>query len=316
MIWLLACTKTPVEPETQGPGQRYSHVGTLDQAGESLVIVGGSSEEGRRLDAWRFDLAARHWAPMSAPPESLFRSTLARSGDEAYVFGGTASGGDENDRLWRWDLVEDSWTQLEGAPTGRYKAAAVAIGEGAWLLHGGRNDDSGEDATLSDVWIWDGAWTEVAPADGPGPRTRQGLAFDGDRTVWMQGGIDDTDTRHEDVWSFDLDRLEWTEVPAVGEGPGVRASHTLVFHEDRLIVWAGHGDEDTVWAFDTLDHSWTRLAEGGPAGRDAQVTDLRDGVITIMGGDPADDETLPHFVNDVWQFDLTENSWQELWAIE
>ena len=316
MIWLLACTRTLEPPATEGPSQRYSHVGCLDEAGDSLLIVGGSSEQGRRMDAWRFDLADRSWEQLPDPPESLFRSTLVRLGGEAYVFGGTASGGTENDRHWLWDLDSGAWTQLEGGPVGRYKGAAAQASSDAWLLHGGRNDDSGEDETLEDLWLYDGAWTELEVEGGPGPRTRQALAWDGATTIWLQGGIDHTDTRHEDVWSFDLESSTWTEHPAATEGPGVRASHTMVFHEGELIVWAGHGDEDTVWSFDVATSSWSRLAEGGPAGRDAQVTDLRDGVITIMGGDPADDENLPHFVNDVWQFDIASATWEELWAIE
>ncbi len=271
------------------------------------------------MDAWRFSIDQRTWERLEDPPESLFRSTLVRFGDEALVFGGTSGGGEENDRLWKWGLSDGSWTAMEGAPGGRYKAAAEVVGEDVWMLHGGRTDDSGEEQTLSDAWLHSpqsGIWDEVTPAEDPGPRTRHALAWDGEATLWLQGGIDDDNTRHEDVWSFDLDTRTWTGVPASGEGPGVRASHSMVFFDGDLIVWGGRGDDDTVWAFDTLDHSWRRLAEGGPAGRDAQVTDLHDGLLYIMGGDPSDDETLPSFVNDVWVLDIADGTWEELWAIE
>lgn len=320
-ILLLACTKTvDSTTDTLGPPQRYSHVGTLDAAGDNLYIAGGSSEQGRRLDAWRFELESRTWTQLNDPPESLFRSTLVRPRDDAWVFAGTSSDGTESDRLWRWDLDDDTWTEHGGEPPGRYKAAAVATGESTWILHGGRTNDAGSDETLADVWAHDSdedAWSRVPTAETHDERTRQALAFDGAQTVYLQGGIDGTDTRHDRVAALDLgDDWVWRDIEVEGETPGNRASHSMVVHDGRLIVWGGQGTDDTVWAFDIGTSTWSAISEGGPAGRDAQVTDLVGDTMIIMGGDPADDDNLPHFVNDVWAFDLVEHTWEELWAIE
>jgi N-acetylneuraminic acid mutarotase len=281
-------------------------------------VAGGSSEDGRVEDAWRRGLDTDAWEPRAGLPESIFRSTAVRHGNDALVFAGTASGGDESNRLYRWSLGEGTWTQVSAGrpPGGRYKAAAAMAGA-LMVVHGGRTNDSGEDVTLQDVWVFDPAddtWTEVNTNGGPGPMTRQGLAWDSQREMlWMHGGIDQDDVRHDWLWSLDLTSGVWAEHEVGGDTPGVRASHTFLEVEGKLLVWGGTSSDDSTWFYDPDTEAWTQHThETAPSPRDAQVADVTsDGAnLYLMGGDPAQD-LAGDFVADFWQLDLASMVWTE-----
>ena len=316
MIWLLACTKTtPEVPDV--PGYRYSHVGALDAADERLLLTGGSSEEGRRIDAWAYELASGEWIRLGEPPETLFRSTLVVREDEAWIFSGSGEGSVESERLWHWDLSTDTWTEKSGGPPGRYKAAAVRIGD-QMLVQGGRFDDEGETLTREDLWLYDldqDSWQELAIEGGPGPMTRQALLWDEDAgLVYMNGGIDETDTRHSWIWALDWDEKTWTLVADDEQGSPNHASHSFWKQDaDTLCAWGGSGDEEAIWCYDLASAAWATAGGLGPATRDAQIFDISEDGATawMMGGDPRDDENLPHFTNDVWSLELATLEWTE-----
>ena len=318
-LWLaLALLACKTEDTSGVPGPRYSHVGMLEADGAFFHVAGGSSEDGRVVDTWRYGLDTDTWEPRPDPPESIFRATAVPEGDDALVFAGTASGGDESNRLYRWSLADGSWTQVSGGrpPGGRYKAAAAMAGD-VMVVQGGRTNDSGENVTLQDVWVFDPAdesWTELNTNGGPGPMTRQGLAWDSQREMlWMQGGIDNDDERHDWLWSLDVASGVWAQHEVAGDTPGVRASHTFLEVGGKLLVWGGTSSDDSTWIYDPDTEAWTQHThETAPSPRDAQVADVTsDGAsLYLMGGDPAQD-LAGDFVADFWQLDLASMVWTE-----
>lgn len=321
LLMLLACAKS--DPSATVPRYRYSHVGTFNDAGTHLYITGGSGSGGKRRDAWRIALGVDgqdtgEWESLGEPDRDIFRSTLVREPgtDIAWVFGGSEnSESTESASLERWDLSTDTWTSFgEGGPAGRYKADAVWDGS-RMLLFGGRFDDDEDTLTRSDLWAWDPAaqtWTELSPTGGPGALTRTSMALGTDGLVYMSGGIDGDDTRYDWVWTLDPSTLAWSEVPVTGETPGNRASHSSHWYDGKLWVWGGSGQDNALWSLDPAAGTWTATEGDAPLGRDAQVTASPDGRhLFIMGGDPADDESAPNFVNDIWEVDLDTQVWTQ-----
>ena len=313
MIWLLACTGA-VPGDEAFPAYRYSHIGALDAADERLLITGGSSEEGRRVDAWAFQLSSEEWTQLGEPPESMFRSTLVSRGDQAWVFAGTGGDGQVSDRLWQWDMSTDVWAARSQGPEPRYKAAAVRVGD-EMLVHGGRDKVDDEDLTRADLWVYDldeDSWRELETEGGPGPLTRQALLWD-ERAgkVWLSGGIDEADDRHSWLWSLDWETGAWTMVADDEQGLPDHASHSFWMQGERLCVWGGSGSDHDIWCFD--DEGWTVEGSEGPTTRDAQVFDVtEDGALAwMMGGDGHDDEIQPNFLNDVWSLELASLTWRE-----
>jgi len=319
ILMLLACTKT--DPSATVPRYRYSHVGTFNQAGTHLYISGGSGSGGKRLDAWRIGLgvdgqSTGEWEELNAPIRDIFRSTLVREPgtDIAWVFGGSeGDASTESASLARWNLADDSWTSLgETGPGGRYKADAVWDGS-RMLMHGGRFDDDEDTLTLDDLWAFDTdteTWTELSPTGGPGAITRSSMALGTDGLVYLSGGIDADDNRYDWVWTLDPSTLEWNELEVSGQTPGNRASHSSHWYNGTLWVWAGSGEDNALWALDPQAKTWRSFEGEAPLGRDAHVTSSPDGRhLFIMGGDPADDEAAPNFVNDIWEVDLDTQIW-------
>ncbi len=128
------------------------------------------------------------------------------------------------------------------------------------MLFGGVSEDR---KTLGDTWEWDGAaWREVA-RDGPPPRARHRMAFDGNtETVLLYGGnAPPTEPREgfdllQDTWSWDGSR--WTEHHA--EGPGPRFMHAMAWDAARRrVVLYGGGREErdgTHRVSTSLDDTW------------------------------------------------------------
>jgi len=319
ILWLALVSLGCKSEEAAGvPESRYSHVGLLDEDGGFFHVAGGASEGGRVEDAWRYDLETDTWESRHAPPESIFRATAVPHDGDALVFGGTASGGDESNRLYRWNLAEGTWDLMSTGrpPGGRYKAAAAMAGD-VMVVYGGRTNDSGEDVTLQDLWVFDpadGSWTELNTHGGPGPMTRQGLAWDSQREMlWMQGGIDNDDLRHDWLWSLDLASGVWAQHEVAGETPGVRASHTFLEVGGQLLVWGGTSSDDSTWVYDPDTEVWNQHTHTtAPSPRDAQVADVTsDGTsLFLMGGDPAQDQE-GDFVSDLWQLNLDSMVWTE-----
>ncbi len=320
-LMLLACTQS--DPTATVPRYRYSHVGAFNEAGTHLYISGGSGSGGKRRDAWRIPLGVDgqgtgEWEELSAPPRDVFRSTLVREPgtDIAWVFGGSeGSESTESASLERWDMAGDSWTRMgEGGPSGRYKGDAVWDGS-RMLVFGGRFDDDEDTETLGDLWAFDTdseTWSELSPTGSPGALTRTSMALGSDGLVYLSGGIDAEDERYDWVWTLDPTTLEWNEVAVTGTTPGHRASHSSHWYDGQLWVWAGSGQDNALWALDPVAGTWSTSESAGPLGRDAQVTSSPDGRhLFIMGGDPADDDAAPNFVNDVWEVDLDTQIWTE-----
>jgi len=108
---------------------------------------------------------------------------------------------------------------------------------------------------------------------------------------------------------------EWRQLTAAGDGPSARTHGAAIYDSrgNRMILFGGRGD---VWAFDLTEHSWSDITPSGIPAPMARFTHnaIYDEVahqmiiwsgryVTAEGGG---------FLNDVWGFDLEEETWTEL----
>jgi hypothetical protein len=112
---------------------------------------------------------------------------------------------------------------------------------------------------------------------------------------------------------------DWVDLtPATGPAPVARALASAVFdsQERRMVVFAGRDASVTrndVWAFDLDTHAWTDLtplAGPEPIARLTPVSvydPVGHRMITWSG-----QGTGGTFFNDVWEFDLTANTWTQI----
>ncbi len=234
------------------------------------------------------------------------------------VFGGRSASGDLND-IWEFDLTTNSWQALmptDGpTPTPRRTAGSaydpanhqmlIWMGQGSGLYN--------------DVWAFDlsqETWTEFSPPD-PKPNTRYGVAgiFDplAGEVVNFAGFT--SNGRFDDTWRFNPAIPEWRDVTPASGSPLRRCLHSASYdsRDHRMIMYGGtnSGGLNDIWAFDLNQDTWIELTPAdSPEGRffPTNIYDSRNHRALIFGGFVRSGSRT----NDVWAFDLTANTWQQL----
>ncbi len=212
----------------------------------SLSGAGGSGPEYGMLSA-----EGAYTAPSAAPADPVVTITATSVEDTAVSDSTTATikPVTNTDVIWTWASGGDKIRQTgvygtkgisdpANAPGSRNGAATWLDPSGnLWLFGGEGADSAGSLAYFSDVWKYDPAvreWTWVSgsdlpdqppvwgtkgvpgPANTPGPRG--GPLFWGEPAgkLWLFGGtgLDAAGLHHVlgDLWSFDINTLEWTWV--------------------------------------------------------------------------------------------------------
>jgi hypothetical protein len=301
---------------------RYSHIGVLDSQSNRLHIAGGSDLSSYFVDAWSFDLDSLVWSPEAPIPQATHRATATSTQKgQALVFGGTTWEGQESDDLFEWDLASGSWNLVPPTlrPSPRYKHASAWDGSKLWIM-GGRENDGESPIILDDLWSQESrqAWQSHGMVDGPGPLFRQGMTWDPvHQGLWVYGGINADGERSDRLHFFEVSTETWTEVVPTGIRPLQKASHSMVYANDGLIVWGGHATDTASWHFDIGTETWAeRDSQLAPSPRDAQVTARsEDGkTLYIMGGDNFEPDAEQDVLSDVWSMDTESGAWTLLKA--
>jgi uncharacterized protein (TIGR03437 family) len=154
------------------------------------------------------------------------------------------------------------------------------------------------------------------PAAGAAPTGRVDgvIAYDErQRQILLFGGRDNSP--RNDLWSYSLDRGEWTERRPSGTPPAPRFGHTVLLDAQRrrLVVFGGQasGFFSDTWAYDLERNQWSQLAadNAGPSrryGHSAILDAARDRMIVSHGF------TNSGRFDDTWSFDLRTNRWQDI----
>jgi hypothetical protein len=233
------------------------------------------------------------------------------------IFGGKSASGNLND-VWAFDLQNNGWTELTPAsgssPAPRFTANGVYNPAAQQMIIW-----SGQGSSFfNDVWAFDliaRTWTQFNPPD-PKPNTRYGVAsiFDPKaKELIAFAGFTDAG-RFDDTWRFNIASATWQEISLVTH-PERRCLHSASYdaRKHRMIIYGGQtsGPRGDIWAFDLAQNSWTDLTPpNSPAGRwfSTNIYDaVNDRAIIFGGGFGGGSVT-----NEVWAFDLAQNSWQQL----
>ena len=212
------------------PAGRSGHAAAYDHARDRVVVFGGASSYGARLnDTWEWD--GSRWsqiATASAPTARHGHSLVYDSvRDRIVLFGG------RNRSLLRfndtWEFDGSTWTLRRPAasPSGRFgHGAAFDAARGRTVIFSG---------TLDDVWEWDGTDWHLIAQGTPLPTRTATMAYDAARQrVVLYGGFRAAWSEpHADTWEWDGDT--WTETSApLRPTPLAR----LLFDDSNARTWA------------------------------------------------------------------------------
>jgi hypothetical protein len=283
-VWALDLTDITwelLDPGT-GPADRNEHSAILDESRRRVVVFGGKLSEGEHIygDTWAFELDSRQWVELhSGPngdpdfaPQGRYGhvAVLDAAGDRMLVYGGSALS--EFNDVWSFDLSTLQWTrlrtgapgELDPQPHGRHDhVAAFDPVARRIVIHGGLGDPSM--LTMADTWAFDvsaATWTRLP--DGPDrcrhmmdydPASRRAVFFGG----WRVAGGEQSGSRFNDIWAFDLSTDQWLELDGGVEEsrPETRDRHSMVLRTDDGALYVFGGLEASGLGADT----WTFCAE-------------------------------------------------------
>lgn len=155
-------------------------------------------------------------------------------------------------------------------------------------------------------------WTRSS-AVGPEERWGQSAVLDAERNRMLIFGGEWRRGQFHDVWSLDLDAMQFEELAPQGIGPTSRSdgANVLDAARGRWILIGGRVGFDRslreVWSFDLAAERWTQLPDLPSQRHDVQATS--DGRHAwIFGGTGM----LFQSTNELWEMDLETNAWRVL----
>jgi N-acetylneuraminic acid mutarotase len=246
---------------------------------ETLLLFGGSDGESGLNDTWAYDPAAGEWTDLlpvgDLPSERDGHAMVYDPGrNQVVMFGGW----DERRNrdladTWVYDPDANAWTEIHptGArPTARDGHVMVYDPAGDQAILFGGVDGVG--SFLNDTWAYDPAaeeWTELDPAGAvPPARGYSAMVYDpaGKRFVLFGGAAEDG--YYNDTWAYDPAAGAWTELKPIGDLPGRRSSHLMVYDlaNHTVLLYGGGTDQAgywETWAYDPAANTWTDLDPPG-----------------------------------------------------
>lgn len=185
-----------------------------------------------------------------------------------------------------------------------------------------------------ETWLYDvecGRFEPVEATNGPGVRTRAAAALDTtrDRMLLFGGRTRDGNsgpyTVLGDLWSLDLETLQWGQVETRGDGPSGRANTVALYDDVRDALWVFGGNNSTdgaafaplrdTWVLSLEDGTWREVSRDGlkPSARlfHGGAIDAGRGFLFVYAGGDERAFTGP-FLDDLWGLDIEAEQWVQL----
>jgi hypothetical protein len=297
-----------VGAQSAAPPRRAHHALVYDQAGQRVLLTGGSTplDGGQRFaffnDLWAFD--GTRWSPLPPSGAQMSGVQLAYDAKNKRIvsFGGYAGSSVGDVRV----LDQNVWK-----PLGQHADMPAAepgfvydVRRDRFIAFGG---SAGRGRAHGDTWQFDGAtWTKLATS-GPPARQAHVMVYDEKRgrTVVFGGMAVATPGQPPpllgDTWEFD--GTTWTEQKVAGPSPRTGAGATYDAKRGLVILFGGSGASGfsgETWSWDGT--AWKKLSDAGPEprGMGYMAYDRRRDRIVLFGGRkgwPDGD------LDDTWQWD-------------
>jgi N-acetylneuraminic acid mutarotase len=317
---------------------RIQHTAVWDAARGRMLVFGGADTSGSHNDLWSYSAASNGWGqltPSGSLPSTRNSHTAVwdKADSRMLVFGGSDGSTHLND-LWSYQAATNSWVRLAPGgtpPSARIGHTAVWDEARSRMLVFGGADSSGP---RNDLWSYEAAsdgWVQLAPTGAvPSARSRHAAVWDTaqNRLLIFGGYLGSTNSLGEnveeffnDLWSYEAISNSWVQLTPTGTPPSVRTGHTAIWDEggSRMLVFGGYhsytffGDyyEDffnDLWGYQALSNSWLPLAPSGtlPSARayHTAVWDASLNRMLVFGGSGGSG-----YLNDLWSYEATGNSW-------
>lgn len=267
--------------------------------GSNIWAFGGAIEETPleySNDLWSLAVSTATWTKSTAigAPPAVVGSAMCSVGTMLYLFGGLTIKSAAQGQLYTFDTALHQWATpgpLGVLPTAR-AFHAMACANGRAYLFGGIDASY---KVLGDFYYLDTTvagtkWVNAGP-NGAAPPARKGHTLThSDERLHIFGGTSAGGEKLNDVYSLNLDTLEWRALATSGDSPSARDGHAAVELNDRLYIFGGvdiYGLLSDVHALDLATLRWSQpqsLANNVPSARWGMLAALASQQLYIYGG--------------------------------
>jgi N-acetylneuraminic acid mutarotase len=74
--------------------------------------------------------------------------------------------------------------------------------------------------------------------------------------------------RVSEIWEFNFETLEWTQILAKNQAPLCRVGHSAVLYTDKMYIFGGKDDDNRklndLWTFNFTSMLWTEIQTEHP----------------------------------------------------
>jgi hypothetical protein len=287
------------------PTPRRQHAMAYDGARHQIVVFGGEENVGNAAldETWLWN--GSRWLRGPIGSVARVRPGMARDGGSCVVLYGGHNGSQsylDNTQLWflaDWWLPNSSQcgATASAEPSPARRDGAMASAGLTTILFGGFTSTG----LVGDTWERSGftnrQWIQRSGGGPTEPEARwqHAMAARGSRVV-LFGGTDAPPNAFGDVWEWDVNSMQWTQILPNGSQPA-RREHAMAedTHRGRAVLFGGRDQADIVrgdaWEWDGA--SWTQImTQRSPAVRSAHALAYdpdRDRIV-LFGGDQVSQE--------------------------
>jgi len=263
------------------------------------------------------------WEPLASVPIGgtlQEHTTVALSDSLLAVVGGLVEGGATTDNVLLYDIPTDTWNQASPLPIALNHPNVVGV-DGKIYVLGGLSGESGWPA-VKNTFVYDpktDEWEELQSIPDGLQRGSSVMGVYGSK-VYLAGGIPGTRASMDDVSIFDLETLEWLEVPEeASKIPAPRDHGGGAVINGKFYVVGGRESglqnvRDTIFILDLedLESGWTTSEATMPTARGGISVAAVGEKIYVFGGEGNPEEGTNGVFGNVEVYDVEKDEWEEL----
>eukprot|EP00794_Sanderia_malayensis_P003509 gene3509-4009_t len=272
---------SPIFPKAASkfPPSRQKHANVLYNG--SIYMFGGRSKTASLKDIWIYDIGENIWQCVEtqdgARPPSLQEHSVVVykassmiftplfTGDNAYIFGGAFTTGNEAP-FWSYNFDTSTWKNLSRSKfqkePSNLRCHSAAVYKDSMYLFGGFLDSG---ASTNDIWQYNFTtfrWHLLTPRPGCDviSARHSHASIVHNRALWVFGGLDNRG-RKNDLWRWNFDLSTWSKIRCRNNPPPV-SGHTCSKVGCLLVVFGGENNtelKNESWAFNLDSCKWTKV---------------------------------------------------------
>jgi len=232
----------------------------------TLIVCGGTSDDGLHNDMFEYCIYTRKWRKLCGEGvESegfssqcqYYGQSLCSYNDKVILFGGSSGHKYIND-TFTFDVETLRWEKItthQEPPSPRYKHQSVVVKDFMFVIGGGNYRPRGETIDVYRLDLLHHFWDQpVCSGTLPRARVAHSCEYDEVRnSILLWGGFTKTLDRLGDFYLFDVSTNCWSLIdcePSIGPSP--RAFHSSCLHDGEFFVFGGADGEtrfSDIWSY-------------------------------------------------------------------